>query len=321
MKISFNSHKNGYWDLDPNHGFGNAGIHIIDTLKSLGYAVEFNDPTADIGFVFNHPNRAHFYPHQYNILYFPWESTEVQSGWLGPMKSVDELWTPSPWCQQVFQDLTGREVFVYEHGIDHIWKPKKRVRGSQVKFMHQGAEAARKNYSDTRTQFLQAFTDTTDVSLTLKHFNPRNLQNLSLGKVISFNEDWSLNKLVKEYTEHDVYVYPSSGEGFGLTPLQAMATGMPTITVGDWAPYYDYLDPRLTLHGTLSTTTWSNGIHPGKMYRIDPNELREKIRFAYDNFDDVAQTAYELAPKVHERYDWTEVTRKAFDSLEHRLNS
>lgn len=320
MKISFNTAKNTYEDLDPNHGFGYAAIHMIDTLRTIGHKVEFNDPTADVGIVFNHPSRAQFFPNQYNILYFPWESTEVHKGWDKVMDSVDELWTPSPWCADVYKNITDTPIYVYEHGVGPQWKRKLRTRGDTVKFFHQGAEAARKNGWDAVSAFRRAFPAQQDVSLSLKYYNRSMIEMpRTLGRVSYFNEDWPLEKLIKFYHEQDIYIYPSSGEGFGLTPLQAMATGMPTITVGDWAPYADLLDPKLTLSGTLVTSNWPE-IHPGQVYRIDFDDVVDKMQYAYHNFEALAQQAYDLAPIVRKRYDWYALTREAFSALEHRLN-
>lgn len=321
MKISFNSNKNSFENLDPNHGFGNAAIHIITSLRKMGHTVHFNDPTADVGFVFNHPSDGKFYPNQYNILYFPWESTAVRRGWEKVMDSVDELWTPSPWCAGVFSTITSTPIYVYEHGVDHKWKRKLRGGRDKVKFFHQGAEAARKNGWEVVSAFRRAFPAQNDVELTLKYYNPKMIKMPNvLGRVRYVNEEWPLRKLIQEYHEHDVYVYPSSGEGFGLTPLQAMASGMPTITVKEWAPYSDMLSPELTLSGTLVSSTWDE-IHPGKVYRINFDDIVDRMRYAYENIDRLSSESYELAPQVHRRYDWMTLTRETFGALEQRLNS
>lgn len=328
VKISFNSTKGSYDELDGKHGFGNAAISIIDTLRYLGHKVEFNDPTAEVGIVFNHPSRGQFYPHQYNILYFPWESTELHEGWGRVMDGVDEVWTPSQWCADVFARHTTTPVYVYEHGIDHSWKPRLRKRNGPIKFLNHGAEAARKNMGWQIENMLKMAIPSLDFHYTLKFTRIWSMPDpttfplfyASKERFTKIYEDMSLVKLQELYYANDVYVYPSAGEGFGLTPLQAMASGMPTITVKDWAPYADLLDPDLTLSGKLVPTQWEE-IHPGKVYRIDQSELIKKLQHAYNNFDEVAHKAYLTAPLVHERYDWNTLTRDMFSELEKRLNS
>jgi len=320
VKISFNTLNIDYRKLNKYNGFGNAGNRMIDTLESLGYDVSINDHTADVGFVFNHPRWAMFYPHQYNILYFPWESTELQEGWPTVMDACDEIWTPSNWCKDIFENFTTTPVYVYEHGVGEDWVNRKRYVKDTFNFLNVGAEAARKNGWSVVRAFRKAFPHNPEVRLTMKMLSHVSVPlPPSLGKVTYINERWPLAKLQKEHYKHHVYVYPSSSEGFGLTPLQAMASGMPTICTENWAPYADLLDPDLALHGTLGTTNWEE-IHPGKLFIISEDETIDRMRYAYDNFDSVAQNAYDLAPKVHERYNWRTLTASAFGDLKKRLS-
>jgi glycosyltransferase involved in cell wall biosynthesis len=320
LKISFNTQNPEYRKLNHHNGFGNAGSGMLGALKSLGYEVTINDHTADVGFVFNHPSNAMFFPHQYNILYFPWESTQVKPGWERVMGAVDELWTPSQWCADVFSKLTDTPIYVYEHGIGKEWAPKLRKRTDKTKFLNIGAEAARKNGWSVVRALRKGFPHHPDTSLTLKMLSQVSIPlPPSLGKVAYINERWTPGQLLKAYYDHHIYVYPSSGEGFGLTPLQAMATGMPTICVADWAPYADLLNPALTLHGKLVRSGWP-GIHPGQVYRISEEDTVERMVYAYDNFERLAQEALEIAPKVHERYNWRTLTAAAFGGLKNRLS-
>lgn len=319
MRISFNTLNPQYRKLNKHNGFGNAGGRMLDTLESLGYEVTINDHTADVGFVFNHPNMGMFFPHQYNILYFPWESTELKDGWPEVMDAVDEIWTPTPWCKSIFEQFTDTPVYVYEHGVGKDWAARKRQRDDVLGFLNVGAEAARKNGWSVVRAFRKAFPHKDDVRLTMKMLSHVTIPlPPSLGKVTYVNEKWSEAKLQKTHYQNHVYVYPSSGEGFGLTPLQAMATGMPTISVDNWASYADLLDPDLTLHGTLRTSGWPS-IHPGKVYHIRDDDIVDRMRFAYDNYDRLAGEAYDLAPKIHSRYNWRPLTANAFGDLKHRL--
>lgn len=72
-----------------------------------------------------------------------------------------------------------------------------------------------------------------------RFFNPEDLY----SNIKAINEDYSVEQLVALYHSHDVLIYPSWGEGFGFIPLQALATGMPTICTYDWAQYKNTLDP------------------------------------------------------------------------------
>lgn len=319
MKISFNS------DIEPDrlgwhNGYGYATERMLSSLDSLGYHRTYNDGKADVGISFDQPKNAMFFGDQYKVMYHPWESTLLKKGWAGILNEADEVWTPSPLIAQWYTEHAGivKPVHVYEHGVDKIWTPKKREVRDTFRFLHVGAEAARKGGTDVMRAFRKAFSNNEDVELTLKIIS-RGWGIASMGKINVVNAALNINELVALFHSHHAYVYPSWGEGFGLTPLQAIATGMPTITVPAWAPYRDYLDPNLSISSKLSKSPWPQ-YHPGNMLEPSQDDLVDAMRYAYDNYDSVRDTALARVPEITQKYDWDSLTGEAFGALEHRLN-
>jgi len=60
----------------------------------------------------------------------------------------------------------------------------------------------------------------------------------------------------------DAFVFPSLGEGFGLPPLEAMATGLPTI-VSDNSGMSEYCDPRYNWPVPCREVRVPDGAHGG----------------------------------------------------------
>ena len=125
--------------------------------------------------------------------------------------------------------------------------------------------------------------------------------------------------MVDLYHDSHIYLYPSHGEGFGLTPLQAMATGMPTISVPAWAPYSRFMDPDLSIPSKLKTSPWQS-IHPGKMFRPDFDTMIDIMRYSVDNYEKIHDFAQAQVENIQKEYDWISLTRDAFDGLENRLS-
>lgn len=302
------------------NGYGYATIGMLESLERLGYQVERNDASADVEIWFDQPHHWKFSEGVYKIGYHPWESTQLLPGWADIMNECDEIWTPSSLIADWYRTRAGVTVpvYVYEHGIEHIWTPQKRERKDKMRFLHVGAEATRKGGWDTVRLFRDAFVNRDDVELTIKMVNSDWNEVSRLGKTTYINKKYSFPELQDLFYSHDVYVYPSWGEGFGLTPLQAIASGMPTITCPAWAPYKDYLDPRLEVGSKLAKSSWPK-IHPGYMLRPSFDDVIDRLRYAADNFEDVTNFAYDLAPKVHETYDWDTITGQVFGDLEKRL--
>lgn len=315
------SHETRIKDINPKNGYGYATTRMIESLNRLGYEISQNDPDADVQMWFDQPHHWKFDKNKYKIGYLPWESTKLLPGWVDIMNQCDEIWTPSPLIADWFEkDGVDVPIYVYQHGVDKIWSPKDRkIEDGRIKFLHCGFEAARKGNDMVVQAFREAFVHDDNVTLTLKQINPgMNFQRS--GKINDLNVSLSLEELVDLYHEHHVYVYPSWGEGFGLTPLQALSTGMPTVTVPDWAPYRHYLNSNLNIKAELhrSKGEWRH-IHPGDMFRPDRDDLIDRMRYAVDNYEEVQDFAHAQIEHIREKYDWDTITEETFSALEARI--
>jgi glycosyltransferase involved in cell wall biosynthesis len=287
-----------------------------------GHKVPFDSPEAPVQISFVQPEYYNFYDGQYKIGYTPWESTVLPEFWFEHMEQCDEIWTTSDWCAEVFRDRgVTKPLYVYEHGVDKMWTPHKRIRREKLKFLHIGEPAPRKAAQKALDIFREAFGDQDDVQLTIKAHNinttrvydrmgsiittPDKLKNV---RIISL--DYPREQMVSLYWSHDVLVYPSWGEGFGFIPAQALATGMPTICTGEWAPYRTWLND-LELSSHPAESPWQHS-HPGYMNEPDDQAIYDAYRLAYDDFENQSDIFYNQAEPFRTRYDWNNLTRKAF---------
>jgi glycosyltransferase involved in cell wall biosynthesis len=299
---------------------------MIVALQKLGHKVPFQSPTAPVEIFFSQPDWYEFTnSDQYHIGYTPWESTGLPAGWLEGFNNVDEVWTPSPVTAQWFKEAgVDKEIRVYEHGIEPIWRPKRRKTSDKIRFLHHGEPAPRKAGQMALDAFRAAFGDRDDVHLTIKAHHYSTIRAFdSSGSIIGLPENVYKNvsvhkqefdlelELIPLYQKSDVLVYPSFGEGFGLIPLQAMGTGAAVICTEAWAPYKRFIQPGLALGSTLGDTPWVE-MHPGKLFWPDFDELVEIYRYTADNIDTLRANSYRDAFKVHEEYDWVKLTERAF---------
>jgi glycosyltransferase involved in cell wall biosynthesis len=316
------SHGTRIKDINDTNGYGVATVNMIASLERLGHQVSQNDKQADVEIWFDQPHHWKFSKGAYKIGYHPWESTRLMEGWADIMNECDEIWTPSPLVAKWYAAHAGVTVpvYTYEHGIEKAWTPKERKVEDKIRFLHTGMEALRKGGTETMRAFRMAFPGRDDVSLTMKTIN--NGWNIpTVGRAEIFNKRLSLEELIQFYHDHHVLVYPSWGEGFGLTPLQAIATGMPAITVSNWAMYHEFLDPKLKISSRLVNSPWRKGLHPGKMFKPRFNDIVENMRYAADNYDEVHTRALSLTDQIRETYDWDKITDRVFSDLEKRLKN
>lgn len=324
MNISFST---PIVNLRSNNGYGHAAEKIVKSLNNLGHKVPFQDSKAPVQLNFSQPNYFKLHRNQYQISYTPWESTVIPKIWKPFLESVDEIWTTSDWCANVFTDNGFNDIKVYPHGIDPIWKPKRREEPEVIKFLHIGEPAPRKAGQMVVDAFVALFGNDPRYSLTIKAYNNNTTriynnyldkQILGLPDILYKNikvitEDIPEEQLVDLYHQHHVLIYPSYGEGFGFIPLQALATGMPVISTYDWAHYSNFLGP-LKLKSELIDSPWPHP-HEGKVFEPNYQHLLELMRDVVMNYKAYSGYYYAQSTKIHEQYNWDQLTNKSFSHI------
>ena len=324
MQISFSTLRANF---NKSVGYGSAAHSIIDSLNDLGHETPYQTTKAPVQLNFSQPTHFKMHRNQYQIGYTPWESTVIPEEWKPNMKLCDEIWTTSDWCANVFEDNGFKDVKVFAHGIDDMWKPRKRAESDTIKFLHVGEPAPRKAGQMVVDAFISLYGNKPGYSLTIKAYknNTTRLYNNYVDKQIIglpdqmygnikiITDDYSQEDMLQLYYDHDVLVYPSYGEGFGFIPLQALATGMPTICVGDWAHYKKYLGP-LKLKSTLIDSPWPFP-HEGKVFEPDYQDLRSLMFDVGNNFKPYTNYYINQADKIHQEYNWNQLTENAFDHI------
>jgi glycosyltransferase involved in cell wall biosynthesis len=315
-------------NMDIHLGYGQAASAIYNSLKELGLNVEIENPKADIEICFSHPSEYVFLnKHSYKIIYTAWESTDLTPEWKRNMSICDELWATSYWVKNVFENLfPDKRVFVYKHGVNPHWKPKLRKESNKpFTFLHVGEPYSRKDAQMVTESFIELFGNDTNYRLILKasgmntikikhpHYGYLSSPSAIYDNIVSIDRILTEEEMVSLHEESDVFVYPSWGEGWGLQPMQALATGMPVISTDGWADYAKYITWRVDSRWSYSP--WQN-IHPGLMMQPIKSDLKKQMLNATENYDSVLKETFKNAFEMHEVYDWKEITKPAVVRLE-----
>lgn len=304
-------------------GYGYAGFNFVKTLQDLGHEVLYNDESAPVHISFSQPKFYNIRTDQYTIGYTPWESSEIPEDWLPIMNQCDEIWATSEPVKGWYES-NGVEspIRVVEHGIHDVWTTKRRSAPTSgpLKFLHMGEPAVRKGGQESLRAFKRAFNNDRGVQLTFKCKGYLRARSETLsGRVRSVkhepnvevvSETLDIEDLVDLYHDHHAFVYPSWGEGFGLNPFQAVATGMPTAATRWWLPYPDFVDP---IDYMLVQSPWK--IHPGLVAKPDLDSLVDWMVSVRDNYDDYAAWFYDRSQQLHEEYSWERVVSEAIEHL------
>ena len=310
MKVSINMGSNS---VHTGHGY--ACMKIISNLGKTDHSLLL-DRAAPLEFNFCHPNFYKFSENTYKVGYTAWESTHIPSGWQEKIDEIDEMWVPNKFSKEVFSKFTDKEIYVFPHGVDETFNIKKRNPGEVLKFLHIGYPAFRKNAHETINTFLQLYAGRKDVHLTIKGYEGYDFE-IEEDNITYIKKNMTYSELLNLMHAHDVLIYPSWGEGFGLIPLQAMATGMPVIMTDGWCDYKD-LAPELIIKSELAYHPWQDS-HPGKMFMPDLNHLSELILKSEKDIDWLTGIQFVRANEVHKKYNWKKVVEDHFNSVEARL--
>ena len=314
--------------MDRSVGYGEASNHIFNSFNKLGIECVVKSREPNIGISFIQPTRYTFAKDQYKIGYTPWESTELLWGWATPLNQViDELWVTSEWNAEIFSKHTNKPIFVYEHGIDDSWVPKKRElnKSRPFRFLHVGEPSFRKDGQMVVDAFIALYGDNPNYELILKcsRLNTTRVYDPVTGEISGspsafyknikiIESELSVEQMNGLYDMCDVFLYPSWGEGFGFNPLQAMASGIPTICTAGWATYARYI--TMPLDSKWWDSPWQS-THPGLMLKPDYAQLKDCMQQITKDYKRYADLAYKNAFLIHKDYNWEKVSKPAVERL------
>jgi glycosyltransferase involved in cell wall biosynthesis len=311
-------------------GYGYAAVQTIEALQFHGVQVPFevhneymseeSDAYAHISFV--QPEHYQGTSRQYRIGYTPWESSEIPEHWKIRMQEMNEIWTPSNYIADIYRDNKVNEIIrVIPHGIDpEVWEIENRFVREKFIFFHVGGPTERKGGQRVVDAFLDLFGDNKDVMLVMKSSGPSEARvkyrgefgNCSIHDRIMVIEDvLDVYQLAQLYAKAHCLVYPTNGEGFGLIPFQGIATGLPTI-VTDATACSDYAKLAIPLDWK---PTPGNGIHLGNWAEPNLDDLRDKMKWVYENYDRAKETAMQSARIVHATQTWDAVAGMIMEAL------
>lgn len=324
MKISFTGP--AFRNMDRGVGYGEASWNIYNSFKKLKIDVEIEAKKADIEICFADPRNYNFNdPLSYKICYTAWESTDVSPTFKEKMNKCDEIWATSDWVANVYREIFPNKIIsTYKHGINEMWKPKLRKESHKpFTFLHIGEPYSRKDAQLVVDCFLELFENNPDYRLVLK-CTKMNTTKIKIGQgylvnpttvhdnIVEITGSLSPKQMVELYDICDVFVYPSWGEGFGFQPLQAEASGMPSISTAGWADYSKYI--TFPLKSRWHNSPWPD-IHQGMMMKPEKEDLKKQMINSVKDYKKVLPIVFKNSFDIHREYDWIEVTKPAVARL------
>lgn len=301
-------------------GYGMSSQHIIDNLQLSGINVSEYYVEQDIGLMYHSPVSITRLDTPYKILYTMFESDKIPHDWKDYLHAADKVLVPSKWCQKIFKEA-GVETTVVPLGYnDQVFKPIERTDDGVWTFLHYDAFNVRKGHFEVLEAFSRAFKPTDKVRLIMK--TTKEVVGIPINKGAYPNVETIYGKvpeleLMDILKSADVFVFPSRGEGFGITPLEAMATGIPAI-VPNAHGISEYFDDRY-MYGVKadkkSTAIYKRLTDVGNMVECDINDLAKQMRYTYEHQIE-AKKKGKLAQKYVQKYTYKKTAEQLKAILE-----
>ena len=149
------------------------------------------------------------------------------------------------------------------------------------------------------------------------------------GMSVTVKDDSRIRSLVGDFSTADFInlvqrsnclLYPSSGEGFGLIPLEAMALGRPVI-VTDYSGMTEYVDDQycypLPFEGVQRSELYNQAYDAdGSWAMISDETLCGLMQHVYDNYEEAVEKGRLASDHVRSVWTWDRAGARALAALE-----
>lgn len=266
-------------------------------------------------------------PFKKNIAIVPFETTRVPRSWVHKLNNFDALFVPCVQNIQMFRDSGVKIPIELIHwGVDSTkYYPVERKDDGIFTFGHMGALSIRKGTDLLVEAFTEAFPKEQDVRLICKSSQPTYRFGSKDKRIIVHLDHWTHEEMLNQFFRQvDCFVFPTRGEGFGLTPLEAMATGIPAIVTG-WSGPLEYMTPEvgwLLDYRMVAAKDFSEKLYKedcGDWAEPSKTDLIAKMRYAYEHQDEVREKGKAAAEHVKENWLWEDVIHKYENALAKHL--
>ena len=275
-----------YWATHPDVIFGLGAGYTLSNLRMrealVAIGVELGE-TANVAVHLCHPDLLHPIPGKRNVLLTMTEHHPIQSAFRASFWKVDLVLAPSTFVERIFHRAArkaGVKLLVSRLGYNPVvfpftersWQP-----GQPFHWLWCGAPNARKGWPVLVNTWAKLFMNEAWLDLTLKTtVSEGEGEVITRGNVTYDSRAYSDNELASLYSKAHGFVLPTQGEGFGLTPLEALGTGLPVISTGyggqldflsgETAWLIDYvMDQTVNSHGQSGNVACANVATTGSL--------------------------------------------------------
>lgn len=300
---------------DRKDGYGESQEWFKDAMALEGIHLSTEYYGQKVGLVYGYPHHLETLKTPIKLIYTMFESSSIPEEWVSYLKLADEVFVPTKFCRDAFLQR-GIKSTVIPLGYDY-YEYMERDFSQPFTFLHYDAFNTRKGWDILFTAFTEEFTSD-EARLVLKTIRqPLPITKADYPNIQVIKGDMDIDGMRTILSDAHCFVFPSRGEGFGLPPVEAMASGIPAI-IPNTSGMSEYFNSKYFLQLDTNEVTpiyekYKTGV--GVMYEPTVESLKKQMRWAVENKDKIEQMGIHGAEWI-KRFHIRETAKKLKNALE-----
>ena len=331
--------------MGAENGLGYS-FHNRMMRKHTGNHIDINDPFAKVFLQIAPADMYQHVEGKINVLFTMWEFPELPDNYIENLGKADYVLVPCKFCQDIFRPYTKREPIIFNEGIDSKDFPFYQrkfpdfSKGERFRIFWSGARNPRKGYQyaieltkviennpnveiymkthaklpsrDKLFDEIEKFQEAQDIKFDIDKYldtyiSTEEVRVLGKHKNIFFDmRQVPFTELRKMYNDAHVFLFPTTGEGWGLMGTEALATGCPLIATNvtgvrdwfdlqvgydlDWTP----IPVKATNYGDMMVSTFSPILQ----------SVIDQVSYVYTHYDEALAKGKRGSKRMHDKFRW-----------------
>lgn len=310
-------------------GYSAASASLARAVEAAGAEL---DDDAPIAVHFDYPLSFQPVEGARNLLFTMYEAHPLPEAFVPVLRKADAIFVPSKFCYDLFRPhVKGIPLRVCPLGFDPaiFYPPEKprvwdmdtwRYGDEPLRCLWNGSPNVRKGW-DRLTQswsfvlkgepWLALLFKTTDENAP----GMEGMQYRVSANVRADTRTYPWDELGQLYRDTNVFIAPSHGEGFGLTALEAMACGLPTI-VTKYGGVLDFCSERTAFFAPFEWDTVHYELGPARYAFAKLGGLARSILRVAKNYPRAVERGERAAEFVKKRFTWAKCGERFLEEVD-----
>lgn len=253
-----------------------------------------------------------------NYLFSMFEAEQLPATYVKGINEADHLIVPCKHNKRLFEKYTDKPVDVCHEGVDtsvYTFKEREFPKRKPFRFLWIGAPNPRKGWEELTTAWkFGGFDKAKEVELYVK----TTVGDIYEKKenVIFDSRNYTTRELVDLYHSAHCFLFPTRGEGWGLTLSEAMSTGIPCIATR-YSGTADFFDSYVGYEISYKMFNFNLQAYQLRADMATPSvdDLIQKMAYVYHNYNEARRKGRLASRRIHHYFTWPKAAQRLVEII------